>query len=87
MSIYDKIVIGLFVLAIIIVVIFAIRTKSALKTLMTSAVFGIGALMILHFTESLSGFGIEITPFTLGVSGVFGLPGVICITLAKMLIF
>lgn len=64
---------------------FAAATHKFLKTLFVSAVIGIAALLILHFTADFTGFSLEITPYTLGVSGIFGLPGVVCLTLTKMM--
>lgn len=71
--------------AVLSVLIFALRTKKFLKTLITSALLGLSILFILHFTSGFTSFNIELTPFTLGVSGIFGLPGVIAITLSKII--
>ena len=64
---------------------FAVATHKFLKTLFFSALIGVGALFILHFTSDYTGFSLEITPYTLGASGIFGLPGVLCVSVAKML--
>lgn len=72
-------------IAVFTVAIFALRTKKFFKTLLTSAFSGISFLLVLHFTSGLTAFNIELTPFTLGVSGIFGLPGVIAITVSKII--
>ncbi len=85
MKIYNYIIIGLFCLSLLIVLIFAIRTKKFFKTIITSSIIGIISLLILHFTSKITGFNIEITPYTLGFSSVFGLPGVVATVITKMI--
>lgn len=85
MTWFDYLFIALGVLAVLIVLGYAIATKKFIKSLLFSAVTGITSLMILHFTAPLTGFMLELTPYTLGGAGVFGLPGVIAITVAKMI--
>lgn len=87
MSVYDYVVLILVSVAVLIVLIFALRTKKFTRVLLQSCVLGVVSLFILHFLEPIVNFGLQITPFTLGVSSVFGLPGVLCMTIAKMLIF
>ncbi|MGN0173940.1 MAG: pro-sigmaK processing inhibitor BofA family protein [Acutalibacteraceae bacterium] len=85
MTYFDYIIIGCTTLAVIIVLFFALRTRKFFKTLLTSAVIGIITLLILHFTSSLTGFSMELTPFTIGTSSIFGLPGVVAIVICKMI--
>ena len=87
LTVFDYIMLGLFVLAILIVLGFALKTKKFFKTLALSCALGIGSLFIMYILSSISGFKLEITPFTLGVSGIFGLPGVICMAVTKMIWF
>lgn len=72
-------------IAVLTVLILALRSKKFLKTLLTSAFGGMGFLLILHFTSAFTAFNIELTPFTIGTSAVFGLPGVIAITVSKII--
>lgn len=85
MNFFNYIAIAFFVISVLIVLFFAIRTKKFLKTLIISALIGISTLLILHFTSKLTGFSVEITPFTLGTAGIFGLSGVIAIVICKMI--
>ena len=82
---FDYLFIALGSIAVLIVLGYAIATKKFIKSLLFSAVTGITSLLILHFTAPLTGFTLELTPYTLGGAGVFGLPGVIAITVAKMI--
>lgn len=85
MTWFDYLFIALGVTAVLIVLGYAIATKKFVKSLMFSAVTGIASLLILHFTAPLTGFTLELTPYTLGGAGIFGLPGVVAITAAKMI--
>lgn len=85
MTWFDYLFAGLGVLAALIVVVYAVKTGKFLKTVGFSALTGASALLILHFTAGLTGFSLELTPFTLSTSVIFGLPGVVCITLSKMI--
>ena len=76
MEYFNYIVIGFLCIAVLTVLVFALRTKKFFKTLLTSAIIGESVLLILYFTSSFTAFSIELTPFTLGTSGIFGLPGV-----------
>ena len=82
---FDYLFIALSCIAVIIILGFAFATKKFLKTITTSALLGIVTLFILHFTAPITGFSLEITPYTLGGAGIFGLPGVVCITISKMI--
>ncbi len=85
MTVFDYIMIGCAVFGVLIVLLFALRTRKFLKTLLFSALLGIVTLLILHFTSGLTGFSLELTPYTLGTSSIFGLPGVVAIVLCKMI--
>ena len=86
MQFINYIIIGYSCLSVLIILFFALRTKKIFKTMLISAALGISTLLILYFTSSLTGFTIQLTPLTLGVSGVFGLPGVVAIVLCKMIL-
>lgn len=85
MDYYNYIMIGCAVFCLLLVLFFAIRTRKFLKTLLSSAAVGIITLLILYFTSSFTGFSVQITPYTLGTSGILGLPGVVAIVLCKMI--
>lgn len=85
MKIFNYIVIGLFCLAVLFVLFFALRTKKFFKTILTSSLIGVSSVLILHFTSMFTGFTLEITPFTIIFSSIFGMPGVVVIVICKMI--
>lgn len=85
MTWFDYLFIALGVIAVLIVLGYAIATKKFIKSLLFSAISGVISLLILHFTAPLTGFTLELTPYTLGCAGIFGLPGVVVLTVAKMI--
>lgn len=85
MTWFDYLFIALGAVAVLIVLGYAIATKKFIKSLLFSAITGVVSLMILHFAAPLTGFMLELTPYTLGGAGIFGLPGVIAMTVAKMI--
>ena len=85
MTYFDYIIIICALIAVLVVLFFALRTRKFIKTMLSSALIGISTLLILHFTSGLTGFSAELTPFTLGTSGIFGLPGVVAIVVCKMI--
>ncbi len=84
MTFFDYMFIALSVISVLIVFGYAIATGKFMKTMIFSCISGLATLLILHFTAGLTGFSLELTPYTIGGAGVFGLPGVVCITIAKM---
>ncbi|MEE1003486.1 MAG: pro-sigmaK processing inhibitor BofA family protein [Acutalibacteraceae bacterium] len=85
MTVFDYIMVGCASLGVLIVLFFALRTRKFLKTLLSSAIIGIITLLILYFTSDLTGFSVMLTPYTLGTSCIFGLPGVVAIVICKMI--
>lgn len=85
MTAFDYVFIILAVLSVVIIIGYAIYTGKFVKTMLFSVISGITALLILHFTSPLTGFSLEITPYTLSGASLFGLPGVVAITIAKMI--
>ncbi len=85
MTVFDYSIIVLAILSVVVVLLFAVRTKKFLKTMLTSATIGLATLFILYFTSGLTGFKLELTPYTLGGSVIFGLPGVLCMVVAKII--
>lgn len=84
MNYFDYIIIGCAIVAVAVVLFFALRTRRFFKTLITSAVLGLVTLFILYFSSSITGFKLELTPYTLGTSSVLGLPGVVAMVICKL---
>ncbi len=84
MEYFNYIAIGFLCVAVLVVLIFALFTKKFFKTMLSSALIGESVLLILHFSSAFTAFSLELTPFTLGTAGIFGLPGVVAITISKI---
>ena len=84
MSIFDYFIIFLSVIAIFAVIITAIKSRKPIKALVSSSLWGLGTLFSVALTSPLTGFALNITPYTLAASTIFGVPGVICVAVAKM---
>ena len=84
MPVFDYIMIGLAAVACLAILIAAVKTKKPLKVLLSSSVWGVVSLFVISLTGSLTGFAMQITPWSLSASAVFGIPGVICMALTKM---
>ncbi len=85
MTFYDYLMIALAVIAVVVVLVFTLRTGKFFKTLLWSAVWGLSAMIVLWAFSPLTGFKLEFTPLSIGTGAIFGLPGVICMAVTKML--
>ena len=74
------------IISILMILGFALYTKKFIKTLLSSALIGFIALFALHFTSSFTGFTLEFTPYTFATAGFLGLPGIVGLTIIKMII-
>lgn len=74
------------VLSVLILMVYAVKTKAFVKTALTSGAVGICSFAALNISGIFTGFTLSVTPYTISVSLVGGLPGVLCLTLAKMII-
>ena len=85
MVFFDYFVISLAGIAVLAVLFTLFKNKRVFKTLLNSSIWGLSLLIILAATNKLTGITINITPYTLGTSGIFGVPGVICVVLTKII--
>lgn len=72
------------VLFVLIFLIFARKTKSVLKTMLFFIGSGLAVLFLLYFLKPYIGLQLSVNPFTVLVSAVLGIPGVIGIIVAPM---
>ena len=86
MIIADYCFISAAVLSFLILIVYAVKTKAFIKTAFTSGAVGICSFAALNISGIFTDFTLSVTPYTISVSLVGGLPGVLCLTLAKMLI-
>jgi len=66
----------IFSISILLIMIFAIKSKKFFKTLFLGALSGIGTVIIINLTSKYSGIYIPVNEFSVMASGVFGIPGV-----------
>lgn len=64
--------------------IFARKTKSALKTVALFAFCGVTVLLILYFLKPIIGIELALNPVTIGISATLGLAGIVGILIAPM---
>lgn len=65
--------------------VFLVRTKKPLRSLLLSAAIGLISLLIIHFTEPLSGVGLPLNPWTALCSAAAGIPGVLLLLGMRMI--
>jgi len=63
----------------------AVRTGRPLRSLFSSAVGGVLALLLISATGSLTGAGLALNGWTLLCAGTVGIPGVIFMLAARMI--
>ena len=68
--------IALISLAVLLILVFAIRSRKLFKTLLLNAVLGLGALAVIDLTAKWTGVYIPVNYWTSGAGGVLGLPAV-----------
>ena len=86
MYIYLNVIFILSVIASIVILIFAIKSKYTLKTLFFNSFLGISVLLILNLTKHLIQIEIYINPMTVISGAVFGIPGVLGTLLSYFII-
>ena len=69
-----------------IILIFALRSARPIRLLLTNAVFGISALVIINLTENFTGVYIPINQWTVAGGAIFGIPA-LCGFLVLRIIF
>lgn len=84
MQIFDYIFTGLSILAVLIILVYALKTKKFFKTILINAILGWTTLLILYAAFPITNFRIELTPYTVGASGIFGLPAVVAMAIVNM---
>lgn len=84
MEIIKWVLVAVGVLFALLFLIFARKTKSVLKTILLFAGSGLAVLFVLFFLKPYIGVQLSVNPFTVIVSAVLGVPGVIGIIVAPM---
>lgn len=84
MEIIKWVLVAVGVLFALLFLIFARKTKSVLKTMLLFAGSGLAVLLVLFFLKPYIGIQLSVNPFTVIVSAVLGVPGVIGIIVAPM---
>lgn len=76
-------VLSVFTLALLV---FHIRSRRPLRSILLNAALGIAALIIINLTSRFTGVHIPINWFSVGGSGIFGLPAVFTLLILQMII-
>ncbi len=84
MEIIKWVLVAVGVLFALLFLIFARKTKSVLKTMLLFAGSGLAVLLVLFFLKPYIGIQLSVNPFTVIVSAILGVPGVIGIIVAPM---
>lgn len=84
MEILKWVLVAVGVLFALLFLIFARKTKSVFKTMLLFAGSGLAVLFVLYFLKPYIGVQLSVNPFTVLVSAVLGVPGVIGIIVAPM---
>ena len=66
--------------------VFHIRSRRPLRSILLNAALGIAALIIINLTSRFTGVHIPINWFSVGGSGIFGLPAVFTLLILQMII-
>ena len=78
------VVVGLAVSAAIMVVL--VRSGKPVRGLLSSAIQGLAALVVVNITGAFTGVSLGLGPFSGGVAAVLGIPGVISMVLVKTML-
>lgn len=77
-------VIALLILFAIIILIIMLRSKHFFRCIILSALSGIACLFAVNILSGLTDFTLAVNPVTLGISGIFGVPGVIFLLISRI---
>lgn len=83
LKIFIIVVISIYLLSMLIL---SARCKKAFKLLFLNAIIGIFVLLILYFTKKYTGISLAINKFTVSVSSIFGIVGVIGLLFFNLII-
>ena len=75
-------VLSVFALALLV---FHIRSRRPLRSILLNAALGIGALIAINVTSRFTGVHIPINWYSVGVSGIFGLPAVLTLLILQLI--
>lgn len=85
MQIFQTVMLIAVIIYAILLLIFALKTKKPLKTLMLSALLGLAALLCVNLTSGLTGVVLNINGWTLATSAAAGIPGVLAMLTLRIL--
>ena len=65
--------------------ILSVKTCKPFKTMFLFAFLGVVSLLIINLTAKYTGINLQVNEYTVGISGIFGLPGVIFLLIINMI--
>ena len=75
-------VLSVFALALLV---FLLRSRRPLRSILLNAALGIGALIAINVTSRFTGVHIPINWYSVGGSGIFGLPAVLTLLILQLI--
>lgn len=85
MDIFKWATIILLAVSVLIILVFAARTKRALRCLLINSFLGISVFLILYFTKKFTGIVLALNVYTALGSAIFGIPAVIGFLLLNLI--
>ncbi len=85
MDVLKYIFLGLICITILIILIFALKSRKFVSTLLINLIFGWGAIAIIDLTSIFTGVYIPINYWTVSAGGIFGTPGVVGLLLLNFI--
>jgi len=86
MTIFKYFLLTIFIISILSILIYSIKSRKPIKFLLFNAFIGVTTLLILYFTRKLTGLNIALNPYTVIISSTLGVPAVILTLFLNFLI-
>jgi pro-sigmaK processing inhibitor BofA len=85
MEIMKYFIIGVISITVLMILIFALKSRKFFKTLFINALLGLGAIAIIDITSKYTGVHIPINYWTASAGGILGLPGVFGVLISNFI--
>lgn len=69
----------------LVLLVFHIKSRRMIRSVTLNALLGLAAILIINSTQKFTGIRIPLNPYTVGGSGVFGLPCICGIILLQIM--
>lgn len=86
MTVFKYFLLTIFIISILAILIYSIKSRKPIKFLLFNAFMGIATLLILYLTRKLTGLNIALNPYTVILASTLGVPAVILTLFLNFLI-